>query len=311
MPRALPICPVKNPLTQAVRCWNEWRRQQKLHGRFAFGDARMQLGRVILPARLHSHSAARRLPKEAEIAQADDAWRVRLRDSGLNFFWPSEPDQNLQFVIEQEFSAANPHHYTIKPIRLSAESIVLDVGACEGLFAFRALRYGLAKRVVCFEPSERMAALLQRGAEFNELADGITIERSGVGKQSGQAYMVDGDNPDAGYLDYLPSGEAHVDAVPVTSIDDYCRDHQLALGPGDLIKADAEGADLDVLLGAEEQIRNGAPQLAITTYHVDDHAERMIARLREIRPDYTLRLKGFSFWTAKPRPVLLQASTLP
>ena len=66
-----------------------------------------------------------------------------------------------------------------------------------------------------------------------------------------------------------------------------------------------------MLLRAEEQLRNGAPQLAITTYHVDEHAERMIARLREIRPDYTLRLKGFSFWTAKPRPVLLQASTLP
>ncbi len=302
---------VKNPLSQTLRCLSEWRRQQTLHGRFAFGDARMQLSRVILPARLHSRSAARRLTKEAEIAQTDDAWRVRLRDNGLNFFWPSEPDQNLHFVIEQEFSAANPHHYTTEPIRLSAESTVLDVGACEGLFAFRALRYGLAKRVVCFEPSERMAALLRRGAEANELADDIAIERSGVGRQSGQARMVDGGNPDAGYLEYLPSDAPHAGAVPVTSIDDYCRDNQLALGPGDLIKADAEGADLDVLLGAEEQIRNGAPQLAITTYHVDDHAERMIAWLHDIRPDYTLRLKGFSFWTAKPRPVLLQASTLP
>ncbi|MBC8245267.1 MAG: FkbM family methyltransferase [Verrucomicrobia bacterium] len=302
---------MKNPISQALRCWSEWRRQQKLHGRFAFGDARIQLGRAILPARLHSRAAARHLANEAEISQAGDAWQVCLRDRGLSFFWPSEPDQNLHFVIEQEFSAANPHHYTTEPIRLSPDSTVLDIGACEGLFAFRALKDGLAKRVVCFEPSERMAALLRRGAEANGLASGIAIELSGVGSQSGQARMVDGDNPDAGYLDYLPNGEAHVDAVPVTSIDDYCRDHQLALGPGDLIKADAEGADLDVLLGAEEQIRNGAPQLAITTYHVDDHAERMIARLREIRPDYTLRLKGFSFWTAKPRPVLLQASTLP
>ena len=126
-----------------------------------------------------------------------------------------------------------------------------------------------------------MAALLRRGAETNGLADGIAIERSGVGSQTGRARMVAGDNPDAGYLEYLPSGDSHPDAVPVTSIDDYCRSHQLALGPGDLIKADAEGADLDVLLGAGEQIRNGAPQLAITTYHVDDHAERMIAWLRE------------------------------
>ena len=270
----------------------------------------MQANRVIFPARFHTIAAAKRLAKEAEITRAGDAWQVRLRDSGLSFFWPTEPDQNLHFVIEQELSAANPHHYTTSPIRLSPESTVFDVGACEGLFAFRALKDGLAKRVVCFEPSERMAALLHRGAETNGEADGIAIERSGVGSQTGQARMVAGDNPDAGYLEYLPSSESHADAVPVTSIDDYCRSHQSTLGPGDLIKADAEGADLDVLLGAEEQIHNGAPQLAITTYHVDDHAERMIAWLREIRPDYSLRLKGFSFWTAKPRPVLLQASTL-
>ena len=301
---------MKNPLTQSLRCWREWRRQQKLHGRFAFADACMQANRVVFPARLHSMAAARSLANEAEITQARDAWQVRLHDSGLSFFWPSEPDQNLYFVIEQEFSTANPHHYTTTPIRLSPESTVLDVGACEGLFAFRTLKKCLVRRVVCFEPSERMAGLLQRGAEANDLDDDIAIEHSGIGNQTGRARMVTGENPDAGYLEYLPSGEPHADAVPVTTLDDYCRSHHLKLGPDDLIKADAEGADLDVLLGAREQIRNGAPQLAITTYHVDDHAERMIAWLREIRPDYSLRLKGFSFWTAKPRPVLLQASTL-
>ena len=162
-----------------------------------------------------------------------------------------------------------------------------------------------------FGPVVLWAGRRTGGGEGNCLAAGVSGGPSGVGRQTGQARMVAGDNPDAGYLEYLSGGESHADAVPVTSIDDYCRSHQSALGPGDLIKADAEGADLDVLLGAEEQIRNGAPQLAITTYHVDDHAERMIAWLRETRPDYSLRLKGFSFWTAKPRPVLLQASTLP
>ena len=106
----------------------------------------MQANRVILPARFHSIAAARRLANEAQITQAGDAWQVRLTDSGLSFFWPSEPDQNLYFVIEQEFSTANPHHYTTTPIRLSPESTVLDVGACEGLFAFRALKDHLARR---------------------------------------------------------------------------------------------------------------------------------------------------------------------
>ena len=155
-----------------------------------------------------------------------------------------------------------------------------------------------------------MAALLRRGAEVNGQAEQITIETSGVGNQTGQARMVAGDNPDAGYLEYMPNGSDLADAVPVTTIDDYCESNWRALGPGDLIKADAEGADLDVLFGAEKQICKHAPQLAITTYHVDDHAERMIEWLRQIRPDYKLRLKGLSFWTTRPRPVLLQASTL-
>ena len=127
-----------------------------------------------------------------------------------------------------------------------------------------------------------------------------------VGNQTGQARMVAGDNPDAG-----------ISSTCRMAVIRGCRrgDHNRRLlrikwasaWPGDLIKADAE-ADLDVLFGAEKQISKHAPQLAITTYHVDDHAERMIEWLRQIRPDYKLR-KG-SFWTTRPRPVLLQASTL-
>jgi hypothetical protein len=30
--------------------------------------------------------------------------------------------------------------------------------------------------------------------------------------------------------------------------------------------------------------------------------------LRQLEPRYRLRLKGFSFWTERPRPVLLQAA---
>ena len=270
----------------------------------------MQLGRVIWPARFHTAAAAKQLAREAEITRSGDAWQVRLPEHDLSFFWPSEPDHNLHFVIEQEFSTANPHHYTTSPIQLSDRSTVLDIGACEGLFAFRALRERLAKCVICFEPSEAMAALLQRGAVTNNLSEGITIEPCGVGNQTGRSRMVVGDNPDAGHLEYLSSDATHPETVPVTTIDDYCNKNGLDLGAGDLIKADAEGADLDVLLGSEKQIRDGAPQLAITTYHVDDHAERMIEWLRKNRPDYKLRLKGLAFWTARPRPILLQASTL-
>ena len=240
-----------------------------------------------------------------------DAWKVRLPEYDLSFFWPSEPDHNLHFVIEQEFSPTNPHHYTTTPIQLTGDSTVLDVGACEGLFAFRALReQAIAAGLPVLSHAPPWPPCSGEAREVNGQAEQITIETSGVGNQTGQARMVAGDNPDAGYLEYMPNGSDLADAVAVTTIDDYCESNGRALGPGDLIKADAEGADLDVLFGAEKQICKHAPQLAITTYHVDDHAERMIEWLRQIRPDYKLRLKGLSFWTTRPRPVLLQASTL-
>ena len=51
-------------------------------------------------------------------------------------------------------------------------------------------------------------------------------------------------------------------------------------------------------------------QLQFFSRYVWSMDHKMIAKLRDIRPEYRLRLKGLSFWTTKPRPVLLQASTL-
>tara|TARA_B100001173_G_scaffold134061_1_gene116491 strand:+ start:1442 stop:2350 length:909 start_codon:yes stop_codon:yes gene_type:complete len=302
---------VKNPLEQLVLSWREWRRQQTLHGVFPFKDASMQVHRVILPSRFHTKTATKKLEIETDITQINEStWQVRLIKNDLSFFWPSKPDHNLYFSIEQEFSIKNPHHYTSAPIHLSKNSTIIDVGACEGLFAFRTLSQGLAKRVICFEPSEKMASLLKHGAEVNGLSSFIEIEQSGVGNKNGKARMRVGDNPDAGYMEFLPDGATHSDAITTTTIDHYCREKEIELDQNDLIKADAEGADLDVLIGAEDQIRRNSPQIAITTYHVDYHAERMIDWLRKINPEYKIRLKGLSFWTTFPRPVLIQASTL-
>ena len=67
---------------------------------------------------------------------------------------------------------ANPHCYTTPPIRLGPDSVVIDVGACEGLFAFRVLRQKLAREVIAFEPFPAMAELLRRGAVANAITSG-------------------------------------------------------------------------------------------------------------------------------------------
>lgn len=299
---------MKHPLANffvALRTWNALRRWP---GLFRWGDAAMQFHRVVLPARFAHRAAARALAQHAQITAEGDSWRVRLPGhGGLEFFWPTPPDPNLWFLIEQELTPRNPHHYTTPPVQLAPDGCVLDVGACEGLFAFRALRQGLAGRVVAFEPSPAMHGLLQRGATANGVAERLRVEPLAVGAYSGTVRFTAAPGAEAGRID---AANAAGQEVPCVRLDDYCHERGLSLTPRDLIKIDAEGADFDVLRGAEDLIRTAAPQIAVTTYHCDTHAAAIVEWLRRVQPKYRLRLKGFSFWTPRPRPLLLQASTL-
>lgn len=301
---------MKNPLAHLLTAAHAWiALRRRWPGLFTLRDAALQFHRVLLPARFTHRVAARALARHARIEPEGDAWRVTLPgQGGLVFYWPSAPDPNLWFLIEQELTPRNPHFYTTPPVRLGGESRVLDVGACEGLFAFRCLRQGLAGAVVAFEPAPVMQALLHRGAAANGVAGRLRLEPQAVGARCGPVRFDTAPGAEAGRIDTTAAGGAE---VPCTTLDEYCRKQGLGVTARDLIKVDAEGADLDVLHGAAGLIRDAAPQLAVTTYHGDAHAAEMVDWLRRTQPRYRLRLKGFAFWTPRPRPLLLQASTLP
>jgi FkbM family methyltransferase len=298
---------VKNPVRNLFWCVRTWRALRRYPGLFSVADAAMQIDRVLLPWRFYSRPFGRALAREAEIESLPGSiWRIRLRERGLSFFRSEPPTSNLHILIEQEYCARNPHCYTTPPAHLQPDSLVLDVGACEGLFAFRALKSGLARRVICFEPWGPMAELIARGAAENGLADKLTIETCAVTKSSGSVSFHVGANAEANRI--VLTNESDAKKVPAMSLDDYCATRQLQPTSRDLIKIDAEGADFDILLGAEQVIRKGGPQIAVTTYHDDRHCFDIVDWLKKIQPAYRMRLKGFSFWTDRPRPVLLQAA---
>jgi FkbM family methyltransferase len=298
---------MKNPLANLLTAVRTWSALRRWPGLFRPGDAALQFQRVLLPARFAHQAADRALQRHARSErEPDGAWRITLPDPGnLQFFWPTAPDPNLWFLIEQELESGNPHCYTTPPIRLAPESRVLDVGACEGLFAFRCLRQYAVAQVVAFEPSPVMATLLRRGAEANGIAGRLRIEPRAVGAVTGSVRFNTQPGAESGRIDdATPGGQD----VPCVRLDDFCREAGLALTARDLIKIDAEGADFDVLRGAEGLIRSAAPQVAVTTYHCDEHAAQIVTWLRAVQPAYRLRLKGFSFWTPHPRPLLLLAA---
>lgn len=304
-PRTLEM---KNPFFNLLITVKTWARLRVYRGVFRFSDAFMQFDRVFFPSRFHTRRALKLWPRLASQELIEGGvCRVRLKERDLCYFWPSPPDANHYFLYEQEFQPMNPHYYSDAPIRLGADSIVLDVGACEGLFALRVLKSGRRAGWICFEPSPMMAGLLRRAARENGVEGRLQVEPLALGGKTAAAYFQVGLTSDGGAVSSCKRSADEME-VPMMTIDDYCRANGLELRRGDLIKIDAEGSDLDVLLGARETIRRCAPQLAVTTYHKAGHAERMMDYLREIQPEYSLRLKGFSFWTPSPNPVLLQAS---
>ena len=300
---------MRNPLTQTMTCWRRWS-ELKSTGFFSAADARLQIDRVLLPARFAYQEAGKRLREQAQIKRIDDrTTRIDLPQHGLHFYWQGPVDNNLYFMIEQEFNEQNPHCYTTDPIKLSPQSTVLDVGACEGLFAYRVLKQQLAQQVLCFEPLPSMAKLIAKGGEEIGLGTALKVEALAVSNLSGPVRLVASDNPDACRIEPCPPENPNADATAIC-LDEYLSKNAIQLSPQDLIKVDAEGTDFAVIEGARETIRQGHPQIAVTTYHDDSHVESISQLLKELNPDYRFRLKGFSHWTVRPRPVLLQASSL-
>jgi len=300
---------MKNPVSVLGRSFGVWRAMRQYPGVFSLADASKWLRHVVQPNRITVWELRRWIDKSLVIREeTEGVYEILVRGTGLMFYWLGSICDGLANGVLQEVDRTHPHHYTTPPIEVGPSSLVLDVGSCEGLFAFRLLKREQAARVVCFEPSNRSAFFLRRGAEKNRVAENLEIEICAVGRESGEVSFVDSDAPEANRV--MPEGGPGTTRVPQISLDDYCRERNIELGPTDLIKVDAEGADVEVIRGAERLIREGSPQIAVTTYHRPEHAMELIEFLRSFQPRYQLRLKGFALFNTKtvPRPVLLQAA---
>jgi FkbM family methyltransferase len=300
---------MKNPVALLGHSYRTWRALRRFPGVFSLGDASKRLRHVVQPNRVTEWELRRWIEKGLTIKNGSKGiYEIEVRGTGLMFYWLGSVCGGLANGVLQEVDPTHPHYYTTPPVQMRPSSLVLDVGSCEGLFAFRLLKNREAAKVVCFEPSARTASFLQRAAEKNGVSANLQVEICAVGRTSGEVNFIDSDVPEANRV--VTHSSPGSTRVPQVSLDDYCKQKNIRLGAADLIKVDAEGADVEVIKGAECLIQEGSPQIAVTTYHHPEHAAELIGFLRSIQPRYQLRLKGFVLFnnSSLPRPVLLQAA---
>jgi FkbM family methyltransferase len=156
--------------------------------------------------------------------------------------------------------------------------VAIDGGAYDGLTALMLLDdYGAAS-VHAFEP-----------ISFEKLAT-FAASHPNIVPVEGGLYSEYKENVSFTYYENSLMGATmravtkdKVDLARVYKLDDYVREHALDVG---CIKLDVEGAEYDVIIGAEQTIRQQKPLLLISVYHTGKDLFEIVPLLQAWRPDY-------------------------
>jgi FkbM family methyltransferase len=159
----------------------------------------------------------------------------------------------------------------------------IDVGGHIGyLTLLMARTVGSKGKVVTFEPMPDAYLVLEENVNLNGLKN-VKLEQAAVGESETIGSLI---FEASQRLTWTPSaiaygvrGERKSVSVPVVSLDRYVRN--AGLHPR-LIKVDVEGAELDVLRGARQVLREDGPTVLVEVHGVGgEHEQAILTLLKE------------------------------
>ena len=145
--------------------------------------------------------------------------------------------------------------------------VFVDVGAAQGYYTL--LAAGLARQVIAFERDVELYEKLLDVVSRRHLWNVTVVPFALFSKRTSGRMGVDPD-------EFLP-GDGDVVAI---TLDEYLGGRRV-----DIIKIDVEGAEVDVLLGAQETLAQWGPTLLIEVHHAIRHFGRTVADLENILAD--------------------------
>lgn len=191
-------------------------------------------------------------------------------------------------TVDECFNPHNWHNFLSPRFHIGPADVVIDCGAAEGLFTWFAAQRGA--QVHAFEPDAGFVASMRKS-----FADSpqVSINHCALGHRSGQAFLSEDE-----IFSRLTAADRGT-PVQVRTLDDAIGEKKVTF-----LKADVEGYEFRVLLGAESIIRRHRPRIAVTVYHPQNNVAEIMDFLRECHPNYQFATKGIF---DNGHPVLLQA----
>jgi len=181
---------------------------------------------------------------------------------GKRGMYPSNIKRMINNLLSEQ-DPESPHRYVAGDFDVQQGAVLYDLGAAEGIFTL--MFVDKISKAYLFEVEEAWIEALNK--TFEPWKDKVEIVHKFVGKE---------DSADGRFV----------------SLNTFAKDHPLP----DFIKADIEGAETDMLLGASAILAEDRPlQLAVCTYHNQDDARRINTLLRE-KHFHTSFTKGYVFY---------------
>ncbi len=172
--------------------------------------------------------------------------------------------------------------------------IVLDIGGLDGETSiFFSKKMNGNGHIYCFEPYGIFYDSILERIRAKDTHGIITPIKVGAWSETTQLrFQSFLNSPGSSRVD--PSGD---EIINVTTIDSFVKENNIS--QVDLLKADIEGAEMDMLYGATETIKTLRPKLQISIYH----GTRDLWRLQE----YIDSLRcGYAFFVGQHRAVQLE-----
>jgi FkbM family methyltransferase len=183
--------------------------------------------------------------------------------------------------------------------KLRPGMVFYDIGAQAGYFTLLASSLvGPAGRVIAFEPAPRNIHYLRQHVDMHGLGN-VDIEEAAVAGESGVRYFDTGPSFVAGRL-------CETGSIPVRTLG---LDEEIQAGRlpvPQFLKIDVEGAELEVLCGAEWLLAHHAPQIALDIHsflgpsfaHLEGGCRQLL-----VRHGYRLeRLGSHDVYAWRPNP---------
>ena len=180
--------------------------------------------------------------------------------------------------------------YEYNSVKLQKGDIVIDAGACVGEFS--ALGGIKGCRAYAFEPMPHIIdEYLAKTAEWNP---NITICNYALSDKQSELDF---------YINRVGTSSANMGGhgktkitVPAIDLDTFVIENNLPRV--DFIKADIEGAERYMLMGARNVLREFAPKLSLCTYHLPDDPQVMREIILRANPNYKIeeRWKKMYAW---------------